>query len=711
MKQIIGNRNTRIPAQESNEKRTTGFALTGNRAVSCLAFSLFILYHVPMGAQQQETHVTLDEVEVKAARIIPQTDGWTLYPVDEVKKTSHSGYAVLQKLNLPNIRIDDTGYQISTIDNRGKVQIRINGIPAGKPELLSLNPADIRKIEFIDQPGVRYGDDVAYVIHIYTHSQPRGYQTGAEASQALNSHKGSYSLYGKWNKGKGEFSLNYDFNYRNTANEFMEEKADYHLTDGSIHTISRNDEEAFQKSRNHQLKLTYHAADSARYVFQVSLDGSLSQTPEDFNRKKIHDGTETYTACQSQTYRSGSPVLDLYYFRQLTPRQSLTFNTVGTYIHTELSNRYDEGTPYAYRVNGNTGSVVSEGIYENRLSPFTVSAGINHRFKYIHNEYSGDTESQNRIYNQRIYAFSELKGAWRKFRYTLGIGASYTHYRQGEYAYDYWLFTPKLSVTYRFTDPLQLSYHFQSNDRVSQIALLSDVMLRTNRMEWIQGSPTLKPNRDVTHTLRLSYNRARLQSYLQGFYKICHHPNMATYERTHDNRFIYSQHNQKEINALQAMAYVNYWMIPDRLSVSAYGGLFRCFNFGDDYTHCYTSYFITGNVGVYWKNFSLLAYADNGWRFLEGETKGYNGMETALRASYTLRQWKFSLTWQYPLMNQYKKFESEVLNRNLQKTTTLYSRESNLVSLGISWRFSKGRRFQPADKTIQLKDNDTGIIR
>ena len=62
-------------------------------------------------------------------------------------------------------------------------------------------------------------------------------------------------------------------------------------------------------------------------------------------------------------------------------------------------------------------------------------------------------------------------------------------------------------------------------------------------------------------------------------------------------------------------------------------------------------------------------------------------------------------------MNQYKKFESEVLNRNLQKTTTLYSRESNLVSLGISWRFSKGRRFQPADKTIQLKDNDTGIIR
>ena len=102
MKQIIGNRNTRIPAQESNEKRTTGFALTGNWAVSCLAFSLFILYHVPMAAQQQETHVTLDEVEVKAARIIPQTDGWTLYPVDEVKKTSHSGYAVLQKLNLSN---------------------------------------------------------------------------------------------------------------------------------------------------------------------------------------------------------------------------------------------------------------------------------------------------------------------------------------------------------------------------------------------------------------------------------------------------------------------------------------------------------------------------------------------------------------------------------------------------------------------------------
>ena len=100
---------------------------------------------------------------------------------------------------------------------------------------------------------------------------------------------------------------------------------------------------------------------------------------------------------------------------------------------------------------------------------------------------------------------------------------------------------------------------------------------------------------------------------------------MAVYERTSDDRFIYTQRNQKEIDALHAMAYASYWLMPEKLSVTTYGGLFRCFNFGQDYTHCYTSYFFTGAVNAYLGNLSLHAYADHGSRFLEGETKGYSG--------------------------------------------------------------------------------------
>lgn len=187
---------------------------------------------------------------------------------------------------------------------------------------------------------------------------------------------------------------------------------------------------------------------------------------------------------------------------------------------------------------------------------------------------------------------------------------------------------------------------------------------------------------------------------------------MAVYERTEDDKFIYTQRNQKEIDALNAMAYVNYWIIPEKLSIMAYGGLFRCFNFGYDYTHCYTSYFVAGSIDAYLGNFSISAYADNGSRFLEGETKGYNGGYSVLNASYKYKNWQFSISWQQPLVKRYKMFQSEILNKNLKKNIALYNTDySNMISLKITWRIEKGRKYRSADKRINLSDNDTGIMK
>ncbi|MFR6075678.1 TonB-dependent receptor, partial [Phocaeicola coprocola] len=570
----------------------------------------------------------------------------------------------------------------------------------------------IRKIDFIDNPGVRYGDGVAYVIDITTRRATSGYTVGTFLSQSLNAENGNYTVYGKWNTGKSELSLNYDFGYKDFDGNRMEETAYYHLNGGSVYTIQRNDIASRSRRFNNRVKLTYNLADSTRYVFQASLSGDFSHVPGDFNRKSVIDGTEEYIAIQQDNSRTGSPVLDLYYFQQLTPRQSVTLNAVGTYIDTNSSTSYDEGSPYRYNVDGKTYSLMSEAIYENKLKPFTLSTGINYSQKYTNNTYTGDVSSLTLMHNNRFYLFSEIKGYWGKLRYSVGIGASYLHYRQQEHTYDYWTFCPKAALSYDFTNALQVSYNFQSNERTSRIAMISDAMIRTNSMEWTAGSPDLKPNRETYHTLRLSYSEARLQAYIEGFYKICHRPNMAVYERTADDQFIYTQRNQKEIDALQTAGYVNYWLLPDKLSVALYGGLFRCFNFGYDYTHCYTSYFLTGNVHAYLGNFSLQAYADNGWRFLEGESKGYNGNSILLKGSYQYKSYQFSLAWQLPLMQRYKMFETDILNCNLQKSTALYSTDiCNLVSLTVTWRLHKGRKYRTVNKTIQLKDSDTGIIR
>ena len=674
---------------------------------SIILFFAFCAY-----AQDTNKTITLHEVTVKAAKVVNKPDGMTIYPTDAQKQASNNGYSILEKLTLANLRIDNINHSITAIDNRGSVQLRINGIVVDKQEMLALNPKDITKIDFINNPGVRYGEGIAYVINIVTHRTESGYTIGTDLTSALTTLQGDGMVYGKRNKGKSEWTLSYDINGYRFKGSKSRQLAEYTLNDGSIYTIERNDAESIRKAIAHEAKLTYNWADSTVTVFQASLSGAFNNAPDNYNIKDITDGSRQYRATSRDDDKSYSPVLDIYFFRQFTPRQSITANAVGTYISTQTSSYYDEGTPYQYEVDGKTASLLTEVVYENRLKPFTLSTGLNYSYKYTKNDYRGDASSLTKTNNNRLYAFAEIKGMLKQLRYTLGTGASYIHYTQNGHRYNYWTFHPKASLTYQFNNNLQLSYTYQMRDVVSRIAMTSDATVRTNSMEWTVGNPDLKPSHDMDHRLQLSYNTQRLQTLVEGYYKQCLKPNMAHYERTDNNRFIYTQINQKEIDALDVMAYASYWLLPEKLQMAANGGIYRCFNFGYDYTHCYTSWYYAGSITAYLGKFTLQGYVDNGNRFLEGESKGYNGAYSVLKASYTWRDWQFSLSWGNPFNSHYKSYENELLNRNLYKHTIGYSKDSgNLLSLNISWRINRGSRHKSAEKTISLSDKDNGIIK
>ncbi len=675
---------------------------------------LVLFVYALVGSAQNETKtIELGEVEIKAAKVIHKPDGQIIYPTETQKNASHSGYSILQKLSLPNIRVDEVSQSLSAIDGRGSIQLRINGIIVGREEMLALSPGSISRIDFIDNPGVRYGEGIAYVINILTRRADSGYTVGIDLVQALTVKSGNDLIYGKWNAGNSELSLSYNFGYKDFKGNRTHETAHYLLTDGSTYTIERNDLASRSRNFNNGLQLKYNLADSADYVFQASLKADFSHVPDNYNRKRIIEEDEQYIATQRERNRSSSPVLDLYFFKQLTSRQSLTLNAVGTYIATSLRSSYDEGAPYAYRVEGKTYSLMSEAIYENRLKPFTFTAGANYMQKYTKNKYTGDVNSVNPMHNRSVYAFAEIKGKLGLIRYVAGVGGSYLDYRQQAHDYQYWLFRPKASVAYNPVQAVQLKYDFQISEHVSRVAMISNTSIRNNSMEWTLGNPDIRPNREQAHTFQISYTHPRFQSFVQAYGKRCHQPNMATYIRTEDNRFVYTQLNQKEIDVLNLMLYANGWIVPDKLSIALSGTLFRCFNFGEDYTHCKTFYSGTANVQAYLGKLTLSAFMDSGFRFLESETEGFNGSFVSLNASYRYKNLNLSLAWQQPFRNRYKQFQSDVYNRYVRKTTALHCRDlGNFVSLNIAWKFSQGRAYKDVRRNIEQKaDKDTGILR
>ena len=674
--------------------------------ISIILTSAFCAY-----AQNVDKTVTLDEVTVKGAKVVNKVDGQMIYPTDAQKSASNNGYSLLQKLSLPNLRIDNVTHSISTIDNRGGVQIRINGIIVGKEEMLALDPKLIGKVDFIDNPGVRYGEDIAYVVNIVAKRNDTGYTLGTDVTSLLTTWQGDGMVYGKWNSGKSEFSASYDFSGNKSNGSEVKETADYTLNDGSIRTIERNDVETLRKGLTHNVKLTYNYADSTAYVFQVSLSDNIGNEPGNYSIKDVIDGGVHQTATYRNSSRSNSPVLDLYLFRQLTPCQSITANAVGTYINTNTSNYFDEGVPYKYDVKGRTASALTEVIYENKLKPFDFSAGLNYRYKYTKNDYLGDAYALTEMNNNNLYGFGEIKGMLKNFRYALGLGVSYIHYNQNEHNYDFWTFRPKASLAYNFKNGMQLSYTLDMGDRASRIAMINDATIMTNSMEYTVGNPSLKPSRDMDQSLRLSYNNQRWSTFIDGFYRYCYKPNMAHYERTADDKFIYTQINQKEIDLLHIAAYASYWILQEKLQASVYGGMQRCFNYGNDYSHFYTSWFCMGSITAYLGRFTLQAYADNGNRFLEGEKKGYQGASVVLKGSYRYKDWNFSLAYYNPFCKKYKSNEGEILNRDLHKLTTVYDKSSgNCLILGVSWRMSHGSKYNSANKTLNNRDTDNGIL-
>ena len=673
-----------------------------------LLFCLLAVYTLTSTAQDTEKAVTLDEVTVKGARTIQKVDGQWIYPTKQQIENSATGYSLLAKLALPHIRVDEAMNSITALTNLGTVQVRINDVIASREDLQTLDMQGIDHIEFIDNPGVRYGEGIAYIINIKVKKPVSGYVIGTQLTNTLTTVNGNESLFGKINHGRSELALSYNLDYHNFKGAEYDERAAYELESGDIASIHRYSLNKQSKNISHNAQLTYSLSDS-NYVFQAKLSGSSDITPQQSHAKMALDGVP-YDEHSSS--RSSSPSLDLYYHQDFSRHQSLTANVVGTYIKTTGDTEDNEGTAYHYDINGRTYSLWSEAIYENRLKPFTFSAGVQYGQRYSHNIYQGDVDATNDMRTSSLYLFSQLKGHLGKLSYMGGLGASRRYYRQGDTTQDLWFFRPKFTVSYPLTNRLKVKYDFEISQHTSQIALVSNVSIKQNSMETIIGNPDIHPNRVVSHQLKLSYSTPRFTSELQGYYRLNPHCNMEKYIRQ-DGHFYQTQTNaDNECSFFYVESYNQWDIIPEKLTATVYGGIYRFFNYGEDYTHTYTSFNGGCSLQAYLGRWTLGAYADNGWNFMEGEHRGHQAPAWYITCNYRMNDaFSISLYAQHPFSQHPLTNKTEVVSRYVQKEISQHCRDyGNMLTLKLSYRLDHGRKYRDIQRSMNHSDKETGIL-
>ena len=671
---------------------------------SVLLMSLFMATVFAASAQKE---VVLEEVTVKGATTVQHAEGLWIYPSRQQLEHSTNGYLLLSKLTLPHLRVDPVQHTVTALSNLGAVQVRINDMVATQEDLLALDVKAVQHIEYIDNPGVRYGEGTAYVVNIVVKRATSGHVLGADLTNTLTTVNGKESVFGKFNRGKRELGLHYTIGYQNFRGTDYDEQATYEMAAGDIRSIHRQQLEGQNKRLYHNGQLTYSLSDSS-YLFQGKLTARRDIKPQRDYTKMAVNGQVSDD--QSAT-RGLSPALDLYFHRRFTRHQSLTANAVGTFIKTNSDAEQNEGAPYSYTVAGRTASLFTETIYENRLEPFALSAGLQYNQKYVHNVYAGSTNAINDIRSSGFYLFGQLKGNLGRVTYIGGLGASNYYNRQDNRGYRFWLFRPKLTVAYPLTERLKAKYDFEVSQHVSQIALVSDVSIKQNAWETLVGNPDIHPNRVTSHDLRLTYSTPRLTTELQGYYRLNAHCNMERYDRQ-DGHFFKTQTNADNTCSFFFVQSYNQWnIVPDRLTATLYGGIYRFFNFTDDYRHTYTAFNGGASLEAYLGHWTLTAYADNGWNFMEGEHRGHQPATWYLSASYQLRQLTVSLYAQHPFSAHPLGNKTEILSRYIHKEVVTHERDrGNMLTLVLSWNFSAGSRYRSFQRTINHQDQDTGIL-
>lgn len=687
------------------KRRLTLFALSA----LCLGTTLPAQNDAPQDSAQ------LHEVVVEGAKTVRRADGKIIFPSDEVKRTSISAYDFLKRLSLPNIKVDDVAETISGNALLGSVQVRINDVIATQADLQSLQPQSVERVEYIDRPGAKYGEEVGFVVNIIVKRPTSGYVTGALGTWVPRANQARWNAYTKNNFGNHEVSLSYSGNYRRFNGTLTSETASYLMPDNTLYTVTRNSMASISRNAGHDLQLRYGNVVADRHVLLATVGLSADDVPRNYSLKHATaSDADAWNILSDNTDQNLAPVLDLYWKMNFGKTQMVRTNVTGSLVHTDYDSRLDtDGDVFAYAVTGKTRTLRSETTYENRLKPFTLAVGIRYNQKYVNNKYAGNVAACTQMHVSNIHGFAQLNGWLGRLSYLAGTGVSRQYYRQGDSRYDHVWLHPRLTLSMPIVSGIKIGYDLNVTPKASSLQNMSDVLIKTNDMEYTEGNSDMTLSRHDDHTLTLSYESPRLYTQLMTLYRHCAHPMMQHIYRNDDNKFVTTFREGRHINMQLVQAYANYDILPQRFTASVTAEVIHFENAGADYCHKLTTFNWSALLNVYLGKWTLSAGADNGFHFMENEYECKNVFGDFVSVSYRHKHLSATVFWQNLFQPRFKTESIEYHNRYVHKNLTNWSRDlGNAVGIKLAWTLSKGRKpISPERDTNSLKDKDSGVMK
>ena len=688
-----------------------------------IGMSLTVSGNTHLGTiEMNEASTELSEVVVEGDAVIQKVDRQILLPNKEQLGASSDGMSLLQNLQIPRIVVNPVENSVKTLANQ-EVQLRINGIEASNSEVMAINPKDVIRIEYHDQPGVRYNGAAAVINYIVKHRDTGGNLMLNASNGVTMSGWGEYHLSGKVNFGKSSFSLLTHYSPRDIY--WTRTNAEtYNFSTGTIENREVGEPTRF-KGNPVNLGLSYNWTNGEKNMLQIALrDNMLFMPQSETNRDSyLYQGTDSFAIHDHESSKSISPSLDIYYEHNLPDDHHLYFDVVGTYINSSNDRRFEQTplgetvadtTDVTSRVRGNKYSLIGEAIYEKDWENVGLTVGVRHNQQWVENTYLGSADATVNMTTAETYAFAEVQQRVKQFSYAVGIGAMHTYIEQGGQKSSNWIARPQLTLSYDFGKGVFWKYKGYVSGYQPSLSSMSDVAQQIDKYQIRQGNPNLKPVMFVANEMQLSWQSKYVNLNIWANYSYDHKPIMEeTYEQLIDGQAyaIRTYANHRGFHRLQVAPSVQVRLLQNKLifTVAPFANYYV--SLGNSYTHKHFNPGVRASfMGMY-----------NGWQFfgevttrynnLWGETLEYGEFYHQIGVGYNADKWGFRAMLMNPFSVKGYSIETKDLSALAPNTQHAEMRDfRQMLILNFHCNLDFGTQRRDSGKRINNEDKENGIL-
>lgn len=647
----------------------------------------------------------LHEIVVEAPKVIRKSDMDVYHPSKSAVENSKNGMQLLRNLMIPALNVNDALGSISATGQ--SVQIRINGRVATIEQVKTLLPETIRRVEWIDNPGLRY-NGANYVLNLIVTNPTVGGSVMLQARPALNQKWGYYHGDTKFNIGRSQWTVGGYFKLTDDLKMHRKYEETFTYPDGT--SLTRKEKPVGGELDNNQgaAWMSYNYIKPDTTILYVSLQAyrnfsdkwtyngllSLSNGENDINLTDTHGSVGT------------TPALSAYLEQHFAHKQTIVVDFSASLYTGHSYSDYIEQSP------GTTNFINDIHTYiKDRNKAFGLEANYIKQWKSSRltagASYTGNRNRSTyknlggEIFHQRqdkIYAFAEYFHRINKVTLTGGIGAQYTSFlfketNQGNHS---WNMRPQATATYTPNPKHQLRLSFTSWQSAPSLTETNIAPQQLDGFQWRIGNQNLKTSSSYMLTLRYSYTIPHISGSF-GIRAFTSPDAITPYLYWDEGRLITSYENSKGLQN------ISFWLAPQIEVVPSWFIISGTIQYRAErmrgngykiYNHCWS-----GNVSAvltHW-GFNLGLQYIRAQRDLWGEKISWGEDISMIDLSYNLKNWEFSAGVILP----FGKYDQGSRSLSKWNTNEMHTRlEMRMPYISVSYNLQWGRQKRGANKLI-----------